>query len=120
MRTPEGPLKTMKELKDKGYNNIVDFVVVYKDISLEACKLRADIMNTGNHIVRRVPSSFHELCVNTLPDSCNAIYKSGKIDNDFIDNLKIKTNSKIIKISKFYGCSEFTYFFNLNYQKIIL
>ncbi len=91
MRTPEGPLKTMKELKDKGYNNIVDFVVVYKDISLEACKLRADIMNTGNHIVRRVPSSFHELCVNTLPDSCNAIYKSGKIDNDFIDKFLITT-----------------------------
>lgn len=91
MRTPEGPLKTMKELRDKGYNNIVDFVVVYKNISLEACKLRADIMNTGNHIVRRVPPSFHNLCVNTLPDSCNDIYKKGFLEDKLIGKLLITT-----------------------------
>lgn len=91
MRTPEGPLKTMGDLKKLGYTNIVNFVVVYKDISLEACKLRADIMNNGNHIVRRVPNSFHELCVNTLPDSCNEIFKKGYLDNSLIDSFIITT-----------------------------
>lgn len=91
MRTPEGPLNTMKDLKELGYTNIVNFVVVYKDISLEACRLRADVMNTGKHIVRRVPDSFHELCVNSLPDSCNEIYKKGYIDGNLIDNFMITT-----------------------------
>ena len=96
MRTSEGPLKTMKNLKELGYKNIVNFVVVHKDISLEACKLRADIMNDGNHIIRRVPNSFHELCVNTLPDSCNEIFKCGYLDEHIIDNFVITTRDSNI------------------------
>ncbi len=91
MRSASGPLETMKKLKELGYTNIVNFVVVHKDISLEACKIRADIMNGTSHIVRRVPNSFHELCVNSLPDSCNEIYKKGYVDNSYIDNFIITT-----------------------------
>lgn len=77
MRTPEAPLKTMHELKEKGYNNIVKYIVVHKSISKEACKIRADVMNNFNHIIRRVPNYFHEICINTLPSSAQTIYNIG-------------------------------------------
>ena len=85
MRTPEEPLKMMKTLKDKGYCNIVNFVVVDKESSYEACVLRADAMDGLEHIVRRIPKYFHDLCVNTLPNSCNKIYEDGYINNNYID-----------------------------------
>ena len=89
MRTPEGPLQSMKQFKDKGYNVEVIFLGVNKEISLSACKLRADIMKNGKHIIRKVPNDFHELCIKTLPDSCNTIYTEGYIANNYIDNMKI-------------------------------
>ena len=85
MRTPEEPLKMMKILKNIGYKNIVNFVVVNKDLSFEACVLRADVMDGLEHVVRRIPKYFHDLCVKTLPDSCNKIYEDGYINNHFID-----------------------------------
>lgn len=91
MRTPDGPIETMRDLKQKGYQNLVDFIAVHKDISLEACKIRADVMNNQNHIVRRVPNYFHELCINTLPDSCNEIYKRGAVEDNIVDDFIITT-----------------------------
>ena len=85
MRTPVEPLKMMKILKDIGYKNIVNFVVVYKEESYNACILRADVMDGLEHVVRRIPRYFHDLCVKTLPDSCNTIYKDGFINNKYID-----------------------------------
>lgn len=81
MRTPEAPLKRLKDLKNKGYTNIIDFILVHKDISKEACKIRADVMNNFSHIIRRVPDYFHSLCIETLPSSAKAIYETGyKLD----------------------------------------
>lgn len=91
MRTPDGPIEVMRDLKNKGYRNIVDFIAVHKDISLEACKIRADIMNYNGHIIRRVPNYFHELCINTLPNSCDEIYRRGFVNEDLIDNFVITT-----------------------------
>ena len=81
MREPEAPLKTMKQLKENGYHNIVMFVVTNKDLSYAACNLRSDILTNSPHIIRKVPKSFHDLCIETLPDSINAIYEAGKINN---------------------------------------
>ena len=91
MRTPDGPIEVMRDLKLKGYRNIVDFIAVHKDISLEACKLRADVMNNNGHIIRRVPNYFHELCIDTLPHSCDEIYRRGFLEEDLIDNFVITT-----------------------------
>ena len=77
MREPTGPLKSMKELKEKGYNNIVLFVSTHKEISYEACKQRADVMFNDNHIVRKVPQSFHDYSVETISKSVDRIYEEG-------------------------------------------
>lgn len=91
MRTPDGPIEVMRDLKNKGYRNIVDFIAVHKDISLEACKIRADVMNSNGHIIRRVPNYFHELCIDTLPKSCDEIYRRGYLNEDLIDDFVITT-----------------------------
>ena len=77
MREPNGPLATMKKLKEHNYTNIVNFIAVHKDVSLEACEIRADIMNGQEHIVRRVPDYFHQMCITQLPNSVDTIYKTG-------------------------------------------
>lgn len=77
MREPTGPLKSMEDLKSKGYYNSVVFVCVNKEISLEACNIRSNIMKDKNHIIRKVPPVFHKLCVDTLPDSINKIFQDG-------------------------------------------
>lgn len=89
MRTPSGPLQSMRQFKDREYRVEVIFLGVNKKVSLEACKLRADIMRSGKHIVRKVPNDFHELCIKTIPDSCNTIYSKGYIENSYIDDMKI-------------------------------
>ena len=96
MRTPEEPLKMMKILKEKGYFNIVNFIVVDKKSSYEACVLRADVMDGLEHIVRRIPKYFHDLCIKTLPDSCNKIYEDGYINNNFIDQFSLVTRNGIV------------------------
>lgn len=97
MRTPEGPLATMKSLKEKGYKNIVNFIAVHKDVSLEACKIRADVMNDYRHIVRRVPNYFHELACSTIANSAKTIYEEGFVKNKTVDNFfLVDRNSKVL------------------------
>ena len=97
MRTPEGPLATMRSLKEKGYKNIVNFIAVHKDVSLEACKIRADVMNDYRHIVRRVPNYFHELACSTIADSAKTIYEEGFVKNKTVDNFfLVNRNSKVL------------------------
>ena len=96
MREPNGPLNGMRDLKKNGYNNIVLFISTYKEISYEACKLRADIMKNNKHIIRKVPKSFHDFSVSTLPYSINIIYKNGYEEN-LIDYMALITrDNKII------------------------
>lgn len=96
MREPNAPLKCMKELKEKNYNNIVFFVSTNKDISYEACNLRYDIMKESNRIIRKVPLDFHELCIKTLPDSIDRIYIEGTKEK-LIDYMAIvKRDNKVI------------------------
>jgi len=89
MRTPSEPIQRMKQFKDFGYRNIVDFIAVHKDISYAACKLRADVMNSHNHIVRRVPKSFHDLAVSTLPESSAIIYDEAMVKQHSVDDFLI-------------------------------
>ena len=77
MRDVTVPLQTMQDLKDKGYINSVRYVCVYKETSYEACILRSEVMNDNEHIVRRIPKSFHDLYINTLPDGVNEMYEKG-------------------------------------------
>lgn len=90
MREPNGPLNCMRELKEKGYNNVVLFVCSNKNLSYEACTLRADIMKNTSRIIRKVPKDFHDYCVETLPDSVNKIYKEG-FKNNLIDYMCLVT-----------------------------
>lgn len=96
MREPNGPLKCMKELKEKSYKNVVFFVSTNKEASYEACNMRYDIMKESNHIIRKVPKDFHDFCIETLPDSVNKIHKEG-IENNLIDYMAIvKRNNEVV------------------------
>lgn len=90
MREPTGPLNTMENLDTIGYDNLVLFVSTHKDISYEACELRYDVMKDSPHIVRKVPKSFHDYCVATLPDSIDKIYSEG-YKNETIDYMALIT-----------------------------
>lgn len=96
MRTPEVPLERMRDLKEKGYTNIVDFIIVHKDTSKEACKIRADIMNNFSHIIRRVPDYFHDLCISTLPKSAKTIFKEGYEKERIIDRIMLSSRDNRI------------------------
>lgn len=90
MRDPVAPLKCMEELKGKGYNNTVLFVLTYKELSYEACNIRFNIMKNSRHIIRKVPKDFHDLAIKTLPDSINTIYNDGYSEK-IIDYMSLKT-----------------------------
>ena len=78
------------------YKNIVFFVNTNKEASYDACNMRYDIMKDSNRIIRKVPKDFHELCIETLPESINKIYREG-IDNNIIDYMAIvKRNNEVI------------------------
>ena len=97
MRNPMVPLSTMEELKNKGYKNIVKFIVVDKETSKKACKIRDDILNNNNLILRRIPNYFHDDAVNTLPYSSEQIYIEGYINRKIIDEfLLIDRNNNIL------------------------
>ena len=91
MRTPNEPLELMKKLKELNYNVIVYFVLVNKELSYKASILRADSMKDMKHIIRKIPKSFHELCIEELPDSCETIFKEGFVNNKYIDNFTLIT-----------------------------
>jgi hypothetical protein len=59
----------MERLKNKGYINKVEFIVTDKKTSKEACKIRDNILNNGNIILRRIPNYFHDEAIYTLPYS---------------------------------------------------
>ena len=95
MREPYGPLEAMKDLKSRGYTIIVAVVSVNKDISEEAYKKRADIMNTGERTMRRVSERFHSSCIRDLPSSVNYIKEHG-VDQGIIDNMVIVDRNDFI------------------------
>lgn len=88
MREPNGPLKTMEDLKNKGYSNIVLFVGTSSSASYEACNLRSDVMKNSKRIFRKVPKYFHDLCINSLPSSVDTIYNVGT-EKQIIDYMGI-------------------------------
>ncbi len=83
MREPVVPLKTMGQLKKAGYKVVVMFVAANKDLSYSACNLRSDILVNSPHIIRKVPKSFHDSCIESLPSSIDIIYKIGKKKRSF-------------------------------------
>ena len=89
-------LECMQILKERGYKIFVIFIGAYKDISYDACNLRANIMKDSVHIIRKVPKSFHDYCIDTLPDSIDIIYNQG-FKNNIIDDMRIiNRNNEII------------------------
>ncbi len=85
MRSPLVPLETMERLYNKGYKNIVKFIVVDKYTSIDACKVRDNIINNHDIIWRRIPNYFHEDAINSLPASSEQIYIEGYINKHIID-----------------------------------
>ena len=88
MNNPDTPLNTMQVLKDKGYTNKVRYVCVHKDISLEACSIRASAIDNENHIVRKPPKSFHQYYIDTLPNAANQMYGRGTL-LEVLDDMKL-------------------------------
>ena len=113
MRNPEVPLSTMEKLKEKGYYNIVEFIVVDKETSKEACKIRDDILNKHDLILRRIPTYFHDDAVLSLPTSAEQIYVEGYLNKKTIDEFKLidrdgnilwnnNTENKLIDTYRYY------------------
>ncbi len=46
-------------------------------------------MNDHNHIVRRVPKSFHDLAVSTLPESSSIIYEETMVKDNAVEDFLI-------------------------------
>ena len=96
MRKADDVLNCMENLSKKGYKNEAVVVSVNKKTSLEACKIRADIMNSYGHIARRVSNNFHQLCLDTIPLNVDKIYQNG-IEKDILTKMLIvDRNSKIM------------------------
>ena len=89
MRSPLVPLETMEKLHNKGYKNIVKFIIVDKYTSHEACKIRDDILNNTDIILRRIPNYFHDDAINTLPYSAEQIYIEGVLNKKIIDEFTL-------------------------------
>lgn len=53
-------------------------------------------MKNSNHIIRKVSKRFHELCIDTLPDSVNIIYDEGYNQNIIDCMLLVDRNGKIV------------------------
>ena len=96
MRHSSDVLNCMTDLKNKGYYNEAFVMTSNKELSLEACKIRADAMNSHGHIVRRVSEAFHEMCINSIPDSVNKIYEEGK-KSKVLDKMRVITRDGTIK-----------------------
>ncbi len=77
MRNAQDVLNCMNLLNKKGYTNEAIVVAVNKDISLDACNLRSNVMNSYGHIVRKVSNDFHKLCLDTIPENVDIIYEEG-------------------------------------------
>jgi dephospho-CoA kinase len=89
MRSPLVPLETMEKLKQKGYINKVKFIIVDKETSKEACKIRDDILNNSKIILRRIPNYFHDDAIKTLPSSAEQIYIEGMLNKKIIDDFTL-------------------------------
>ena len=83
------PLKTMETIKSKGYKTIVKFIVVDKETSIDACKLRDDILNKYDVILRRIPEYFHNEALSTIPYSANQIFYEGYLNKKIIDEFEL-------------------------------
>lgn len=81
MRKADDVLECMRKLSKKGYKNNAAAIAISKEISLEACKVRANIMNDNGHIVRRVNEEFHQICIDSIPINVDKIYKIGMEEN---------------------------------------
>lgn len=96
MRNSTDVLSCMAKLHNKGYKNEAVVIAVDKTTSFNACKLRADVMNSFGHIARRVPKSFHDLCIDTIPKNVDIINYVGKKTN-ILDCMKVLSRDGKIK-----------------------
>lgn len=89
MRSPLMPLESMESLKEKGYINKVKFIIVDKETSKEACKIRDDILNNSEIILRRIPNYFHDDAISSLPYSAEQIFIEGVLNKKIIDEFTL-------------------------------
>lgn len=87
LRNSKGTLDFVRKLNKDSY--VVDIVVIITSryTSYQACNLRYEIMKDKDRLVRRVPKSFHDLCVEALISSLGDIDKVGYRENRFINNI---------------------------------
>lgn len=84
LRYPEGPLEFIEKLNTLGYITDIVVIIVSKYTSYEACMLRYEIMKNKDLLARRVPKSFHDLCVQGLIESMSVIEKVGDREKKII------------------------------------
>lgn len=80
-RTAETPLKTLRILKDHGYQTAVYIKTCDAEISWSRCNERYETgMKNGEGMERYTHKEHHDLVASILPDNSDIVYKSGLAD----------------------------------------
>lgn len=89
LRTAEVPLKTAKELKEKGYRTELCVMAVKPEISYESTILRYENAIAFGETPRSTSKAHHDMVVERIADNLDTIYDSG-----VFDCIKIYTRDK--------------------------
>ncbi|MDD6488320.1 MAG: zeta toxin family protein [Clostridia bacterium] len=89
LRTAAVPMKTAKELKEKGYSVELCVMAVKPEISFESTVLRYENALSMGEIPRATSKEHHDLVVGNITDNLDVIY-----DSNIFDCIKIFTRDK--------------------------
>lgn len=82
LRTAETPLKTNKQLKDKGYTINLYVIATEKELSyLSTLERYVDMFMLDPKTARATPKGIHDEIVEKIADNLDSIYKRGVFDN---------------------------------------
>lgn len=82
LRTAETPLKTNKQLKDKGYTTNLYVIATEKELSyLSTLERYVDMFMQDPKTARATPKKIHDEIVGKISDNLDTIYKLGVFDD---------------------------------------
>lgn len=86
MSSPGTALWVYDTLSPKGYKIEAQIMAVSKELSWKGVVDRYNKELANSKTARMVPKEFHDLVVENLPNSADAVYKSGKMSNMLVFN----------------------------------
>lgn len=80
-RTAETPLKTLSDMKQKGYSTSVYIMTTSAEVSWNSTLERYDKMLAAGEAPRYTDKAHHDKVVAELPKNANTVFQSGRADN---------------------------------------